>query len=105
MRLRQLSRLSNITAGLCLLANCALAQPAGWKAYFGNLHSHSAVSDGVERPAFAYKHAKDVARIDFLCLSEHNHNIQTNTTQAGLNEAATAATAATNANFIALVGQ
>ena len=88
-----------------IVTKCLTAQPSGWKAYYGNLHSHTAVSDGVERPAAAYKHAKEVAKVDFLCLSEHNHNIQTNTTQAGLTEVANAAVATATDKFVGLIGQ
>jgi hypothetical protein len=89
---------------LCLVPAGLWAQPSGWRAYFGNLHSHTAVSDGSDRPA-AFRYARENARIDFLCLSEHNHNLGPNTTQAGLDELAQAASSATNGTFVALVGQ
>lgn len=41
--------------------------------YFGNLHSHTSYSDGVEDPNVAFTHARDVAGLDFMLLSEHNH--------------------------------
>lgn len=41
--------------------------------FFGNLHSHTALSDGSGTPAEAYEHARDVARLDFLAITEHNH--------------------------------
>jgi len=81
------------------------AQPSGWRAYFGNLHSHTAVSDGSDRPDRAFRYARQDAKVDFLCLSEHNHDIGPNTTQAGLDELATAALTATTSGFVALVGQ
>lgn len=93
------------TSALPLVSLSAEAAPPEWRAYFGNLHAHSSVSDGVESPATAYKHAKQ-AGVDFLCLSEHNHNLQgSNTTQAGLTTVATEAGKATTSKFVALVGQ
>jgi len=43
------------------------------KVFFGNLHSHTSYSDGSGKPAAAYKHARDVAHVDFLAITEHNH--------------------------------
>lgn len=41
--------------------------------YFGNLHAHTAVSDGTGTPAEAFAYARDVAKLDFMALTEHNH--------------------------------
>lgn len=43
------------------------------RVFFGNLHSHTSYSDGRGTPAQAYKHARDVAKVDFLAITEHNH--------------------------------
>lgn len=43
------------------------------KVYFGNLHSHTSYSDGSGTPRDAFKHARDVAKLDFLAITEHNH--------------------------------
>ena len=42
--------------------------------YFGNLHSHTSYSDGSGTPEEAYAHARDVAHLDFLAITEHNHS-------------------------------
>lgn len=42
--------------------------------YFGNLHAHTSYSDGVEEPNTAFLHARDVGKLDFMALTEHNHN-------------------------------
>src|SRR5262245_56094458 len=42
-------------------------------AFFGNLHSHTAYSDGTGTPQDAYDYARAKAKLDFLCVSEHNH--------------------------------
>lgn len=41
--------------------------------YFGNLHSHTSYSDGSGTPAQAYEHARNIAHVDFLAITEHNH--------------------------------
>lgn len=43
------------------------------KIFFGNLHSHTSFSDGSGKPADAYTHARGVAHLDFLAITEHNH--------------------------------
>ncbi|MCU0350686.1 MAG: CehA/McbA family metallohydrolase [Flavobacterium sp.] len=43
------------------------------KVFFGNLHSHTSYSDGLGTPQEAYTYARNVAKIDFLALTEHNH--------------------------------
>ena len=106
-----MGRQSRALRALSILSACAVllvpvkGQPAdpdaGWKAFFGNLHAHTGVSDGVERPEAAYEFARKEGKIDFLCLSEHNHL----STQAGLDETDQAASTATSANFVGLVGQ
>ncbi|MBI3893467.1 MAG: CehA/McbA family metallohydrolase [Candidatus Wallbacteria bacterium] len=60
---------------LCILAFLALATAATAEehVYFGNLHSHTSYSDGSGTPEEAYRHARDVAKLDFLAITEHNH--------------------------------
>ncbi len=41
--------------------------------FFGNLHSHTAISDGSSNPRTAYRHARDTAGLDVLAITEHNH--------------------------------
>lgn len=43
------------------------------RVFFGNLHSHTDYSDGSGVPSDAYAHARDVAGLDFLAVTEHNH--------------------------------
>src|SRR5438094_1862355 len=43
------------------------------RVFFGNLHSHTAYSDGTGTPAEAYEYARTTGKLDFLCISEHNH--------------------------------
>lgn len=44
------------------------------RVFFGNLHSHTSYSDGSATPEDAYAHARDVAHLDFLAITEHNHS-------------------------------
>jgi len=41
------------------------------RCYFGDIHSHTFYSDGVLFPAAAIAHARDVAGLDFFCLTDH----------------------------------
>lgn len=43
------------------------------RAFFGNLHSHTSYSDGLGTPRQAYAYARNIAKLDFLALTEHNH--------------------------------
>ena len=55
----------------------AMAPPAQaqdeTQVFVGNLHSHTALSDGRGTPAEAYEYARDVAGLDYLAITEHNH--------------------------------
>jgi hypothetical protein len=76
-----------VLAVVLLALSPARAEGPAFKAYFGNLHAHTSVSDGIEQPKDAYEHARTKAKIDFLCLSEHNHPLSaSNTTQEGLDK-------------------
>jgi hypothetical protein len=43
------------------------------RVFFGNLHSHTAYSDGTGTPRDAFDFARTTGKLDFLCVSEHNH--------------------------------
>jgi len=61
-------------AAFLLAALAFLATPdAAYHYYYANLHSHSALSDGIGTPAEAYAYARDVADIDVLALTDHTH--------------------------------
>jgi hypothetical protein len=57
---------------------------AQYKFYFGNIHAHSSYSDGchecgdndIKTPADCFQFAKHSKHLDFLGISEHNHNVQ-----------------------------
>ncbi len=91
-----------------LLGSVTTTASASYGYYFGNLHSHSAYSDGQVNntsltPADAYAYAKNSECMDFLGISEHNHS------DAGMSlskwaPALSQANAATTSNFLALYG-
>jgi hypothetical protein len=68
------ARLVMLAVGL-IVALCPMWPTAQTEVsiFFGNLHSHTALSDGSGTPAEAYEHARDVAGLDFLAITEHNH--------------------------------
>jgi hypothetical protein len=68
--------LAAVVAGALLSTHSTphAAQPAvALNVFFGNLHSHTAYSDGTGTPQQAYDHARTVAALDFLAITEHNH--------------------------------
>jgi hypothetical protein len=79
----------------------------GYNVYFGNLHSHTSYSDGVQTPADAYFFARNTAPtpLDFLAVTEHNH------VSAGMQLSnypllkAQCAAANDDGNFVAIFGQ
>jgi hypothetical protein len=46
-----------------------------YNAYYGNLHSHTDYSGGVENPRYAYIYARDTAFLDFLAVTDHLEGI------------------------------
>ena len=61
---------STVIAILLLIAGTVRSQEL--KVFFGNLHSHTSLSDGSGTPEQAYEHARTVG-LDFLAITEHNH--------------------------------
>ncbi len=94
-------------AGTAPLAGTMLNPNLGYQHYYGNLHSHTSYSDGVQTPAQAYAFARNSAPtpLDFLAVTEHNHS------GAGMSLAsypllkAEAAAANDDGNFVAIFGQ
>jgi hypothetical protein len=44
-----------------------------YKLYWGEIHTHTALSDGRGTPAKAYAYARDVANLDFAAVADHAH--------------------------------
>lgn len=93
--------------GTLPLAGARLDPDLGYNTYFGNLHSHTGYSDGVQTPNDAWDYARFTAQtpLDFLAVTEHNHTSAGGslaTYHLGLGQAA-----AKNADgdFVAIFGQ
>ncbi len=105
---------------LCLTAACPRAN-AQFNHYYGNTHSHTWYSDGNKEkindpnwvndtPLESFQYADAAQRMDFLGISDHNHNegnaatSPQNMTLARYHAGVNDATAANNAAFIAMYG-
>ena len=44
-----------------------------YRVFFGDMHSHTSFSDGSATPEFAYDYARNVAKMDFLGITEHSN--------------------------------
>ena len=62
-----------MTCAVTLCLYSSWSAKAADKVFFGNLHSHTSYSDGSGTPSQAYTQARDVAKLDFLAITEHNH--------------------------------
>ena len=111
------------TAALLLAAAMALtllpgavraeeAQP--YRLYFGQLHGHTADSDGMGTPAEAYAYAAQTAGLDFLAITDHSNSFDgaedgalwedAGGVSAVWRQGREAAEAATTDSFLALYG-
>ncbi|HWS00907.1 MAG TPA: hypothetical protein VN249_09850, partial [Prolixibacteraceae bacterium] len=63
----------------CFITFTAFSQThpviGGYNVYYGSLHNHSRVSDGLGTPAEAYAYARNTAKLDFFGLSDHSYLI------------------------------
>ncbi|MCX8014758.1 MAG: CehA/McbA family metallohydrolase [candidate division WOR-3 bacterium] len=93
-------QLLNITIVLLVLGINQLG--FGYKIYWANLHSHTALSDGQGTPREAYLYARDTAQIDVLAVTDHSSYI----TQANYQYLRALADSFTeNGRFVAIAGQ
>jgi len=54
-------------------ATCVSPSIGGYSVYYGQLHSHTSISDGSGTPDSAYKYARDTAKLDFFSISDHDY--------------------------------
>ncbi|MCD6406227.1 MAG: CehA/McbA family metallohydrolase, partial [Planctomycetes bacterium] len=47
-------------------------RPGTMNVYFGDIHAHTMLSDGLKTPAECLEHARDVALMDFGAITDHN---------------------------------
>lgn len=100
-------RLRHVAAVIALLGIAAVPAAAQYTLYYGNFHSHCNLSDDADGalsgpPATAFQHARDVANIDILALTDHTHYMSASE-YAQLQAAADAWT--TNGTFVAIAAQ
>ena len=55
-------------------AESSSADPDEWNLYFGQLHSHTNLSDGTGSVEEAYAYAADVAGLDFFAVTDHSNS-------------------------------
>jgi hypothetical protein len=59
--------------GLAARSNPILVTREGPRVLWGDLHGHSALSDGTGTPAEYLRYARDVAALDVVALTDHDH--------------------------------
>jgi len=59
--------------GLVGMSNPMRVSTDGPRIRFGDLHGHSNLSDGTGTPEDYYRYARDVAALDFVSLTDHDH--------------------------------
>jgi len=57
---------------------------AGYNVYFGQLHSHTNLSDGAGSVDQAFSHASIAANLDFLAITDHSNSFELSTYTAGI---------------------
>lgn len=67
-----------ITENRKVTASASVTVSNPLKVWFADLHSHSSYSDGTYLPRDAYKYAREVAKLDVFCLSDHLESIDAN---------------------------
>lgn len=73
LRCRTLSAFIVTLAGVAGTSCVNRASPGigGYSVYYGQLHSHTSLSDGSGTPDEAYKYARDTAKLDFFSIADH----------------------------------
>ena len=60
-------------AGLLGWSNPMVVSPTAERILWGDLHGHSNLSDGTGTPEQYFRYARDVAGLDFVALTDHDH--------------------------------
>lgn len=55
--------------------NYTLKENVDYNIYFGQLHSHTSLSDGIGTLDDAYGHAKNTAKLDFFAVTDHSNSL------------------------------
>ena len=67
--------INNTKIVLALTSILACGLNAQYSLFYGNLHSHTSYSDGVETPDIAFAYARDAAGLDFLAVTDHMEHL------------------------------
>ena len=62
----------NLALSLSITLYATSPSIGGYNVYYGHLHNHTNYSDGSGTPAEAYNYAKNVAKLDFFGISDHD---------------------------------
>ncbi len=91
----------------CLFVYAAILPAQNYRAFFGDMHSHSSLSHdaktGSTMPAPAYAYAKRVAKVDFLAITDHTNGLPQTNYQ--IIRAAAAVYDHPDSAFVAIAGQ
>lgn len=68
-----LAIVSGLLANPAHAAGGASPSIGGHNVYYGDLHSHTSLSDGSGTPDQAFTHARDAGKLDFFGVSEHDY--------------------------------
>lgn len=94
-------RMMALLAVIFLLSLSAVCG-AGMAVYYGNVHCHTEASDGEGTFEEAFEHARDIAQIDVLAITDHSHMLD----GSEYNECKTKASFYTDDGvFVAIAGQ
>lgn len=87
---------------------------AGWKLYFGSLHAHTSLSDGLGTVEEAFLHASSVEGLDFFAVTDHSNSfdnaengaidVDGSTISAEWAQGKAAAAAVTDGDFVGIFG-
>lgn len=84
-----------------ILGSNRLFAQYNYSAYFGNLHSHTNLSDGERTPEEAFLYARDTGKLDFMAITDHLEQIDP---IEWYNLIVTAGEMTSNGSFVALYG-
>jgi hypothetical protein len=68
-------RIQVVTNNRKVRAEVAVKIKNPMKVFFADLHSHTAYSDGTLLPSVAHEYARDVAKLDVFCLTDHLEHV------------------------------
>lgn len=100
------------TLSIVMLCFCLTGYSQTYTHYYGNIHAHTAYSDGnkdkatsnCDNPACSFELAKNAQNYDFMGISEHNHHEAGMSDKTNWYKGLQTAIDATTSDFVALYG-